>query len=233
MNFFNVWKLGRTLLMLTAVVVVGLLGCGGGDNPSGGNDNGGNDTPGGNNNPGGGTTPTYNNTCGQNGTANSCNTVTIGGKTWMAENLNYQTDNSWCYKNADSNCVKYGKLYTWDAAMIACPTGWHLASISEWHDLVMTAGGYSTAGSKLKATNGWKSNGNGTNDYGFSALPGGTGHQTSDYFSSVDFRGYWWTALEYDGVNAYGMVMSSFNDSVEAMDRSDKRYVRSVRCVQN
>ena len=48
-------------------------------------------------------------------------TAEILGKRWMAMNLNYRTDSSWCYKNADSNCAKYGRLYNWTAAMNACP----------------------------------------------------------------------------------------------------------------
>ena len=62
-------------------------------------------------------------------------TVTIETQTWMAKNLNYETSESYCYNDSAAYCAKYGRLYTWEEAMEACPDGWHLPSGSEWEKL--------------------------------------------------------------------------------------------------
>lgn len=53
-------------------------------------------------------------------------TVEIGNQTWFAQNLNYETSNSWTYIDDPANGDIYGRLYTWEAALNACPSGWHL-----------------------------------------------------------------------------------------------------------
>ena len=63
------------------------------------------------------------------------NTVQIGSQCWMKENLNYSSTDSWCYENNTVNCNNYGRLYTWQAALTACPPGWHLPSHFEWTEL--------------------------------------------------------------------------------------------------
>jgi uncharacterized protein (TIGR02145 family) len=190
----------------------------------------------------------------------SYKTVKIGEQTWMAENLNYhkpgETDSSWCYGNYNSNCKTYGRLYDWGTAMQGassssanpsgvqgvCPVGWHLPSRAEWDTLVTIAGGTSVAGKKLKAINGWKdyngASGNGTDEFGFSALPGGhrysygTVIDNDVYFSSAGDYGLWWTATEDTAGNAYVRYMHSGYDYVGSNDNGES-YVRSVRCVSD
>jgi uncharacterized protein (TIGR02145 family) len=155
--------------------------------------------------------------------------VVIGGKTWMAENLNYETGKSWCYDNKESNGNKYGRLYDWKTAMKVCPSGWHLPSRAEWDGLVGVAGGKTTAGKKLKSTSGWNGNGNVTDDYGFSALPGGLRY-TGGYFSNAGDYGYWWSATEYDATIAYGRYMGYYDRVNESTYYKESGF--AVRCVR-
>lgn len=68
-------------------------------------------------------------------------TVQIGNQIWMAENLNYEIEGSWCYDNNPEYAQKYGRLYTWEAAMKAAPEGWHLPSMAEFETLLAAVGG--------------------------------------------------------------------------------------------
>jgi uncharacterized protein (TIGR02145 family) len=179
-------------------------------------------------------------------------TVVIGGKRWMAENLNYVPDsgNSWCYYNDNRYCNQYGRLYDWATAMGIstsynnsswwgsdvkhrgiCPVGWHLPSRAEWNNLVSAVG--SSAGPKLKSTSGWNGSGNGTNDFGFSALPGGVRYSNAGFGNAgAGDYGYWWTATERESLYAYYRYMGYDNDYVYE-DYGFKSNGRSVRCLED
>jgi uncharacterized protein (TIGR02145 family) len=167
-------------------------------------------------------------------------TVKIGRQTWMAQNLNYEISNgSWCYENNADSCKKYGRLYTWNAAMKACPNGWKLPDSADWIKLLTTAGGKKTAGKKLKAKRGWNK-GNGADDYGFSALPGGYRDIDDDFlrnflvadgkFTDAGEYGNWWTATENSAGNVYNRYMGFYSDYLYE-GNNNKNYGFSVRCV--
>jgi len=156
-------------------------------------------------------------------------TVKIGDKTWMAENLNYKTSSSWCYDDDEFNCDKYGRLYDWNTAKSVCPIGWHLPSRQEWVDLFNMAGSGGIACKRLKSSDGWDEGGNGTDDFGWSALPGGY-RSSGSSFRNIGTIGYWWTDTEYGNVYAYRQIMGY--DYVN--ENSDyKSSGHSVRCVGN
>jgi uncharacterized protein (TIGR02145 family) len=178
------------------------------------------------------------------GEANPGGSVKIGILTWTKKNINIETAGSWCYKDSASYCAKYGRLYTWEAAKKACESmgdGWRLPMNQDWDHLVFQAGDEKVAGKKLKSTRGWNNtkngaSGNGTDDFGFSALPGGisnsgdlTPHQKHECFLVGDI-GYWWSASEYGTSYAYSWDMSRNYDAVYE-GRSAKELGFSVRCV--
>jgi uncharacterized protein (TIGR02145 family) len=91
------------------------------------------------------------------------------------------------------------------------------------------------AGKKLKSKSGWDKyngkSGNGTDDYGFSALPGG--YRNSDgTFNLAGDNGYWWTATENSDDNAYYRHMYYYGGSVNEGSHY-KSYAFSARCVQD
>jgi len=171
-------------------------------------------------------------------------TVRIGNQTWMAKNLNFNASGSVCYDNQQSNCDIYGRLYDWATAMGfesdcnvnscasqiqtphhrgICPVGWHIPSDDEWEALTDFVG--ANAGTKLKSNSRW----DGTNEYGFSALPGGYGNGGS--FSYVGSYGFWWSATENDAGYAWIRSMNSGHENV-FRGWDIKSFQFSVACLQ-
>lgn len=160
--------------------------------------------------------------------------VAIGDQIWMAENLNYKTANSWCYDNNNSKCNTYGRLYNWEAAIQACPSGWHLPSDDDWEQLIDFLGGEVSAGGRMKETgiSHWKSpNRKATNSSGFSALPGGTSH-LSGAFSNLKRYAIFWSSSER-GVKLV-WNRSLFSNLNHVMRNSyGETPGRSVRCIRD
>ena len=184
-------------------------------------------------------------------------TVKIGSQWWMAENLNYKTDNSFCYNDSAEYCTKYGRLYTWAAAMDSvgkwstngkgcgyykacsptypvrgvCPKGWHLPSNwDEFETLFETVGGQEVAGAMLKSTSGWNSNGDGTDAYGFSAFPAGARNIDSG-FRNLGNNVTFWSSTEI-GSNVYSMYLN-YSYERAFLEDDGKDFALSVRCLKD
>ena len=199
----------------------------------------------------------------------SYKTTIIGEQVWMAENLNYNYNNgtalSYCYNRSSGNCTKYGRLYTWAAAMDSaevffnygtgcgyvsgcwkypiypvrgvCPEGWHLPTKEEFEILIKTVGGAKIAHEVLKTTTGWSS-GNGTDDYSFSALPGGYFSVASDgtqAFYNVGKHAWFWSSTYNSSTSpttAYSMAIVDWSNGA-FVDECHRDMAMSVRCVKD
>ena len=172
--------------------------------------------------------------------------VKIGNQTWMAENLNYETENSYFYDDNPANCNVYGRLYNWDAAMTACPTGWHLPSDGEWKTLEMYLGmsqsqadisGWrgTDEGIQMKSTSSWNNKGNGTNSSGFNALAGGA-FNFGGFFIDLGYASYWWSATEdatEEGAWLAWDCSLQFGEDKVGRPHEDKTNYFSVRCLKD
>lgn len=160
--------------------------------------------------------------------------VNIGTQMWLANNLNYDTSDSKCYDNKPKNCEKYGRLYSWEMAMKACPAGWHLPNNAEWGKLAEVVGGTSSAGKYLKAKSGWSESGNGEDKFGFAALLGGGGYSSGRFFN-VGSNGYWWSATKINASCAY--LSMDHRESIYGSSDDGNDYegnsLFSVRCLQD
>ena len=196
--------------------------------------------------------------------------VKIGKQIWMAENLNYAyigvpfknglitfDSTSWCYDNDPANCAKYGRLYTWSAAMDSvgrwstngkgcgdktvcsptypvrgvCPEGWHLPTELEWGRLFILDGYTSTAAERLKSASGWADNGNGSDIYSFAVLPAGTRNPIEGYVGE-GFCTTFWTSDGDDDYYADAKTMN-YNSKGVSEYGFHKNYGFSVRCVKD
>jgi len=194
-------------------------------------------------------------------------TTIIGNQKWLKRNLNYKpkTGKSWCYDNKPNNCAKYGRLYDWVAAMNLptkcneissvddsdckvnsphqgiCPEGYYIPDKTDWDSLINYIGGRNF-GYKLRAKNGWKSNYNSADKFGFAALPSGSYKKifndngnfsiTINYeFHGISEEVLWMVANEHGKRAAYARNIFYVYDMIGDRTISKEEGV-SIRCLQ-
>ena len=211
-------------------------------------------------------------------------TVKIGNQTWMADNLNYETSHSRCYKDNEENCAAYGRLYNWydaldkydslgrETSLIQtamnqqgiCPNGWHVPTSGEWlilikkvesdsiGDSVAADQYHSIALDRLRSTQDWHLNQNGSDYYGFAVLPAGYMFQHTDlsndntetksYFYNIGEASYFWTSPEAIEVTNSGscycyhiefQIYLSYYWSITIQTTNNLLTYYSVRCIKD
>lgn len=143
--------------------------------------------------------------------------------TWLAENMDYALEDQ---EGEDVDNGEYGHLYTYKGALEACPENWHLPNYSDWNLLFITVESENVAGKMLKSRNGWGENKNGSDLYGFAALPGGF---ISDNSSPNFHEGAFFWSTRDDGF----VTIESENSKPAGFVEADlgARFF-SVRCVE-
>jgi uncharacterized protein (TIGR02145 family) len=178
--------------------------------------------------------------------------VKIGDQVWMAENLNYDAGiYSWIYDNSSSNADIYGRLYTWEKAFEACPSGWHLPTDEEWKTLEIYLG----MNQSEADTTGWRGTNEGSKlagvsslwhysttplvsdpefgTSGFSALPGGYINYYDHDSHYLGLSCFFWSATESSSTRAWSRALESQPSTIKRNSESLKANGFSVRCVKD
>jgi uncharacterized protein (TIGR02145 family) len=188
--------------------------------------------------------------------SNQYHVVRIGNQSWFKENLRTSrlndstiiplitsgsvwtnlTSSGYCWYNNDSANyeIPYGKLYNWYSVNTSklCPIGWRVPTYSDWITLITFLGGSGNAGGKLKEVgfSHWLSPNTGaTNEFGFTALPGGSRYNNGTFHSITD--GWWWSST--DNNNYPWIIQMSYHLSDGMMGNLFKNNGNSVRCMRD
>ncbi len=158
--------------------------------------------------------------------------VQIGEQRWLAENLAFNAHTTSSVEYDPSHVEKFGRLYVWEEAVDACPTGWHLPGTEEFETLLKNTGGddsksysglISGGSSDFDALlGGWRNNG---------GADGNFGNYAYFWSSSTDRPGRIWTLNLY-GYSRKASMYNSFTEN--AYSNSHGEYVGfCIRCIKD
>ncbi len=156
------------------------------------------------------------------------------GKQWTTNNLNVNTDRSYCYGDTEPNCRRYGRLYTWESAQRGCRSlgdGWRAPTDDEWRQMAKHYGGVRE-----------DSDDSGTAAYtallvggssGFNALLGGDRGADDQKYARLEAHGFYWTASESKPTSAWFYNFGQGGLSLNRHSDGNKEMAVSVRCVRD
>jgi len=154
------------------------------------------------------------------------------GKEWTTANLNVNTSSSYCYDDAEPNCRRYGRLYTWESAQRACQSlgdGWRLPTDDEWRRMAKQYGGLGNdSPDKGRAAYTALQRG-GTS--GFDAVLGGN-RSVDGQFERLEAHGFYWTASGNDPTSAPFYNFGKGSQALYRQAEGKKPMAISVRCIR-
>lgn len=154
------------------------------------------------------------------------------GKHWTTANLNVSADESYCYDNAESNCRRYGRLYTWESAQRACQSlggGWRLPTNDEWRQMARHYGGVRDDSEDTGKAAYIALLIGGTS--GLDAVMGGRRDLDGQY-ARLDAHGFYWTASESDATTAWFYNFGLGGRILNRHSAGEKQRGLSARCVK-
>lgn len=146
-------------------------------------------------------------------------TIKIGKQEWMAENMNIQNPNSWCYNNDPTMCEEFGSLYSYVGAAHACPAGWHMPASKDWDKLIEEIG-------KERSAIELREDGN----TGFNALLAGVRYDHGG-FNHLNENAYFWSHVSAGDETAWVYLINRSMLSVSRI-HSFSGNGFSVRCIR-
>ena len=155
------------------------------------------------------------------------------GKEWLTENLKVAIDQSYCYLDAELNCRRYGRLYTWESARRGCQSlgaGWRLPRDDEWRQMATHYGGVGddSADNGRAAYRALVIGGSAD----FNALLGGNRSGDGRYARS-EAHGFYWTASDIDPTSAPFYDFGKAGRALYRQGEGEKRMAVSVRCIRD
>ena len=154
------------------------------------------------------------------------------GKEWTTANLNVSVSPSYCYNDAEPNCRRYGRLYTWESAQRVCQSlgdGWRLPTDDEWRQMAKRYGGVSddSADKGRAAFTALMSGGTS----GFKAVLGG--NRSDGQYARLEAHGFYWTASDNDPSSAPYYNFGQNGQALHRQPQGQKQMAISVRCVRD
>lgn len=179
----------------------------------------------------------------------------IGARDWFVRNLSYEGAGISFYDCPALDDI-YGRYYTWDEAVEACPEGWRLPGADDWYDLAKAAGyagdapqldylgiaGNLMVNAYFNGTRMWEywPAVKITNRTGFSSIPTGYSTWTSDgssFYGSLTYAVYWSaeTVAVPDDEEEQALYRMIYVEKPDIMAGSAHKtgFNASVRCVRN